>query len=83
MSRADLRDYLKRLSHAIERMLPSGPSKNGKCLFALVLVNGDKAHYVSNSRKRRVAKAVRRSADRVVQKHPASRLVYLKSPQLV
>jgi len=39
MSWEELREYMKRLSRAVEEVLPPGPSKHGKCDFALVLAS--------------------------------------------
>jgi hypothetical protein len=67
----ELRRYLQNLSKAIENELPPGPSKRGKCLFALVLIVGGRMHYASNSRQRGMVRALHRMADRIGQKRLA------------
>jgi len=82
MSWEELREYMKRLSRAVEEVLPPGPSKHGKCDFALVLASEKgKTHYVSNSR-RRMPKVLRTTADRLEKKR-ANRIVALKPPYSV
>jgi hypothetical protein len=84
MSDKEIQDYMKKLSHAVEQVLPPGPSKHGKCTFALVLADEDgKAHYVSNSRRRRMTRALRKTVDRLERRRRKSRLVILKPPYAV
>ena len=74
MSGEELRYYMKRLSRAVDEVLPPGPSKRGKCHFALVLTDENgKTHYVSNNR-RRMTKALRRTVARLERKR-SNRLV--------
>jgi hypothetical protein len=79
MSWDELREYMRRLSRAVEDVLPPGPSKHGKCDFALVLATeGGKTHYVTNSRKR-IRKAIRKTAARMSRSRPG-RLAVSKPP---
>lgn len=80
MSTAELKEYMKELSNRVERLLPQGPTKHGKCQFALVLAGEDgKAHYVSNSKQRPMTKAVRKVADRIERKRRDNDFVVLKA----
>ncbi|HEY2783964.1 MAG TPA: hypothetical protein VGJ05_03240 [Fimbriiglobus sp.] len=80
MTHKELKEYMEELSGRVERLLPQGPTKHGKCQFALVLAGEDgKAHYVSNSKRRRMAKAVRKAADRIERKRQTRRFVVLKA----
>jgi hypothetical protein len=82
MSEEELRVYMKRLSRAVEGVLPPGPSKRGKCDFALVLTDENgKTHYVSNCR-RRMTKALRKTVARL-ERRQANRLVKVESLQSV
>jgi hypothetical protein len=74
MSGEELHTYMKRLSRAVEELLPPGPSKRGKCHFALVLTDENgKTHYGSNNR-RRMTKSLRRTVARLELKR-SNRLV--------
>jgi hypothetical protein len=84
MSDLELQEYMRKLSHAVEQVLPPGPSKHGKCTFALVLADEDgKAHYISNSRRQRMTRALRKTVDRLERRRSNSRLVVLKPPAAV
>jgi hypothetical protein len=68
MVREERRDYLKRLSRAVEAVLPPGPSKRGKCDFALVLSDAPgNVYYACNSR-RRMTEAMRTALTRLERK---------------
>jgi hypothetical protein len=74
MSGVVLHTYMKKLSRAVEELLPPGPSKRGKCHFALVLTDENgKTHYVSNNR-RRMTWALRKTVARLERKR-SNRLV--------
>jgi hypothetical protein len=64
MSREELKYYLRRLSRAVEEVLPPGPSKRGKCDFALVLSDEPGTVYYACNSRRRITPALRTTVSR-------------------
>jgi hypothetical protein len=66
MTEPELKTYFSLLADAIERILPAGPSKNGRALFAiLVFDDPGVCQYVSNAQRPDIIKAMRECADRL------------------
>ena len=77
MSRGELRYYLKRLSRAVEEVLPPGLSSRGKCLFALVLTDGPgRTCCVTNSRQK-IRAALRTAVSRIKSRR-RNRVAYIR-----
>jgi hypothetical protein len=68
MDEPELRDYFRGLARALEECLPPGPSKNGKCLFFLIVadtVEPGVSQYVSNVQRGDAIRMLRETADRL------------------
>lgn len=66
MTEPELREYCNLLARATESVLPPGPSKNGKCLFVLLICDESKiTQYVSNANRDDCIKLMRTTADRL------------------
>lgn len=66
LTEPELKEYFNGLAKAVESILPAGPSKNGRALFALLVF--DKScigQYVSNAVREDIIKTLRETADRL------------------
>jgi hypothetical protein len=74
MTEPELRNYFNHLAQAVEDILPAGPSKKGRALFALLVFDDPGlAQYVSNAERKDVIKAMRECADRLEAKEDIPR----------
>ena len=66
MTEPELREYFRELAIATESALPPGPSRQGKCLFVLLVCDESNiAQYVSNAQRSDIIKFLRETADRL------------------
>lgn len=66
MTEPQMREYLSMLGAATESIMPGGPSKNGRALFAiLVFSEPGMAHHTSNCDRGTMLQALREAADRL------------------
>lgn len=66
MDEPELRDYFGMLAAAVEAILPSGPSRQGRALFCLLVFDDPGvAQYVSNCDRSTIVQALRECADRL------------------
>lgn len=66
MTEPELQEYFNLLARATESVLPPGPSRNGKCLFVLLVCDESKiTQYASNANRDDCIKLMRATADRL------------------
>lgn len=68
MTEPELREVFKKLALKVESELPPGPSKNGKCLFALIVADAIEpgvGQYVSNVVREDMIRLLRETANRL------------------
>jgi hypothetical protein len=68
MTEPELREFFRNLAIQIEDSLPPGPSRNGKCLFALIVADSVEpgiGQYVSNVQRADMVRMLRETADRI------------------
>lgn len=74
MTEPELREYFSGLARMIEKRLPDGPSKNGKCLFVLVCADDSGiGQYISNAERSGIIKLLRETADRLERRRDVTR----------
>jgi len=74
MTEPELRDFFSGLARDIEAKLPPVPSKQGKCLFLLLVCDESNiAQYVSNARREDCIKFLRETADRLEGREDVTR----------
>lgn len=76
MTEPELRDYFRSLAKLVEDCLPPGPSKNDKCLFALIVADSMEpgvGQYVSNVQRPDMIRLLRETADRLAAKEDIPR----------
>lgn len=74
MTEPELREYFNLLAKATESVLPPGPSRNGKCLFVLLVCDESNiCQYASNGNREQCIKMLRDTADRLEHKHDIPR----------
>ena len=74
MTEPELGQYLDLLATATESVLPDGPGRNGKALFALLIFDDPKlVQYVSNCDRLDMIKVLRETADRLEKREDLSR----------
>ena len=74
MTEPEMRDYFNKLAALVESVLPAGPGRNGRCLFALLVFDDPGvAQYVSNANRPHIIKAMRECADRLEAKEDIPR----------
>lgn len=74
MTERDLRRYFRDLAVMIEDELPPGPSRKGKCLFVLLVMDQTPiSHYVSNAVRADIIKMLRETADRLENREDVPR----------
>ena len=68
MTEPELRGYFRDLASLVESVLPPGPSKQGRCLFALIVADSTEpgvGQYVSNVERADMIRLLRETADRL------------------
>lgn len=76
MTEPELGEYFTRLARLIESELPPGPSKNGTCMFTLLVwdtLEGGVGQYVANAARPGMIKMLREVADRLERRQDVTR----------
>ena len=77
MTEPELAELFTHLARTVEAELPPGPSKKGKCLFALLVFDESTiGQYVSNANRSDIIKTLRETADRLERRQTIERVTF-------